>query len=393
MKTAVRSQYEVGQVFRTSIDVDQKLVERFADFSGDRNPLHMDAGEAQSYGYARRVAHGGILIAFLSKLIGMEIPGPGAVWMNQQVDWTSPVFVGDVVELAVTVEKISTGAGMLTLDVTAANQKGKTVMKGKANVKVAEKIEQKSAQKKSVKTALVTGSGRGIGAEIARKLAASGVKVIVNCRKSVHEAEGVQQEIRALGGTAEVMQADLSDYAQTEAMIDSIIKQFGSLDIVVHGASPMVTPAMADQVTQERLDHFFRAYVGGARSLVAKAAPAMAERKFGRFIFLGTSFMFGIPPAGMSAYVTAKEALWGYVKCLAADLGPSGITSNMVSPSMTVTDFTADIPARMKELEARKSPMRRMASVADTAAAVVFLAGEDASYINGSNLPVTGGPI
>ena len=128
-------------------------------------------------------------------------------------------------------------------------------------------------------------------------------------------------------------------------------------------------------------------------ALVASASPGMAERKFGRFIFLGTAYTFGMPPGGLAPYVVAKGALWEFVKCAAAELGPAGITSNMVSPGMTVTDLTADVSARAKEVEARKSPMRRLATVEDTAGMVAFLASDAASYLNGVNLPLTGGPV
>lgn len=94
----------------------------------------------------------------------------------------------------------------------------------------------------------------------------------------------------------------------------------------------------------------------------------------------------------MGAYVAAKEALWGLTKGMAAELGPSGITTNMVSPGVTVTDLTAFVPARAKEVAARTSPMRRLATSQDTAELVAFLASTAAGFINGSNLPVTGGP-
>jgi len=119
--------FSKGQVFRKKFRVDSLLVEHFADLSGDRNPIHLDSDEARAYGYPRQVAHGAILVAMLSKMIGMEIPGPGAVWMSQSLDWVAPVLVGDEIELAVTVSHVSTGAGILILQVKAGSPVAPTV--------------------------------------------------------------------------------------------------------------------------------------------------------------------------------------------------------------------------------------------------------------------------
>jgi 3-oxoacyl-[acyl-carrier protein] reductase len=119
----------------------------------------------------------------------------------------------------------------------------------------------------------------------------------------------------------------------------------------------------------------------------------MQERRFGRLIFLGTTYLFGAPPVKLAAYVAAKQGLWGLVRCLALELGPQQITANMLSPGMTVTDLTSDIPVRMKEAEARRVPLRRLALPQDVAGAVAFLASDAGGYISGVNLPLTGGPV
>ena len=126
---------------------------------------------------------------------------------------------------------------------------------------------------------------------------------------------------------------------------------------------------------------------------VHAAGPGMEQRKFGRFIFLGTAALSGTPPAGWAAYVSAKSALTGLIRCAASELGRLGITVNMVSPGLTVTDLTADIPQRAKAVEAHHNPMRRLATAEDTANAISFLLSDAAGYINGVNLPVTGGPV
>lgn len=383
-----------GQTYRASFNIDAATIERFAELSGDRNPIHLNAEEAKAYGYSRQVAHGALLMAFLSRMIGMEVPGPGSVWISQSVEWLRPVFVGDEIELVVTVGKVSTGVGVLELDIVATNTKGERVMKGEAKVKVSERLVRKSTGTgETSRVALVTGGSRGIGAAIAQRLAASGIAVLVNYRKAQREAEAVVEAVRSAGGSAEAIAADLGDPAATTRMVKAIINSFGRLDVVVHGASPSIHSAKVTELGYSELEPYLKVYLGGALALVAGASSSMAERRYGRFIFLGTAAMLGMPPPGWAAYLTAKEALWGLVKSMALELGPLGITSNLVSPGMTVTDLTADIPVRVKETEARRNPMRRLATTQDTAELVAFLASELAGYINGANLPVSGGAL
>ena len=127
--------------------------------------------------------------------------------------------------------------------------------------------------------------------------------------------------------------------------------------------------------------------------MVNHIAPSMKDNCFGRIVFIGTSYLFGEPPLGTVAYVSAKEALWGYTKALALDVARHGITVNMISPSLTITDLSENVPLRVKELQAFKNPTRRLPTTQDTANQVSYVCSEFSGYTNGINIPVTGGPI
>lgn len=385
--------FTAGQSYRTSLKIDASVIQEFADLSGDRNPIHLDAREAQAYGYSRQVAHGGILLALLSSVVGMEMPGPGAVLMEQSVEWVAPVLVGDEVELVVTVAKVSSGVGILVLDVQANNQRGERVMNGEAKVKVAEKLPQQVKQMTGEsRVALVTGGSRGIGAAIARQLGSDGVAVAVNYVDAETAALEVVGDLKEHSPLSQAFRCDLTNPDSASEMVNLVIQEFGRLDIIVHGASPMVTPVKVQEISYSDIRSYLDIYLGSGVALSAAALPGMVERGFGRFIFLGTSYMFGQPPDGMGPYVIAKEALWGLVKSMATELGQFGITTNMVSPGITDTGLIANLPARYKEVQARTNPSRRLASPEDTAALVAFLASEAAGFINGANMPVAGGP-
>lgn len=389
----MKMKFKIGQSHRESLKVDEAAIKGFADLSGDRNPIHLDAQEAKAYGYSRPVAHGGILLAMLSRVVGMEIPGPGAVLMGQSVEWVAPVLMGDQIDMVVTVANVSSGLGVLSLDVQADNQRGERVMTGEVKVKVAERIlKQEKQEITESRVALVTGGSRGIGAAIVRRLGSAGFAVAVNYLNAETSAVEVVTDVKASGGQAIVLAADLSEPERAGELAIAAIQKFGRLDVVIHCASPTITPTKIKDLSYSDVQTYLNIYLGSGLELVAAAAPGMTERGFGRFIFLGTSFMFGQPPDGMGPYVIAKEALWGLVKSMATELGPAGITTNMVSPGITETDLTAYLPARFKEVQARTTPARRLASTDDTAEFINFLASDASGFINGANLPVAGGP-
>ena len=130
----MQEQYAPGQTFTTSLKIDSSLLEGFAQLSGDFNPIHLDAEVAKAHGFPRPVAHGAILSALLSRLIGNQAPGPGALWKNQSMDWVTPVYLGDQIELSAMIDTVSTGAGVIRFTVEAVNQSGVTVMTGNAEV-------------------------------------------------------------------------------------------------------------------------------------------------------------------------------------------------------------------------------------------------------------------
>ena len=174
--------FEVGQICREKVVIDSDAIERFAAYSGDRNPIHVSAEAARLLGFSRPVAHGAILFAALSRLIGTHLPGPGALWMRQAVEWKAPVLENDEIELALTVTAYSEAVSVLEFEVGATNQRGETVMSGSGAVKVPEQPESKieRVQTPKQRVALITGGRRGIGAAIALHLSGLGWAVGVN---------------------------------------------------------------------------------------------------------------------------------------------------------------------------------------------------------------------
>lgn len=387
--------FRPGMVFSEEVTLSAELVEKFAEFSGDRNPVHLAADSAREYGFARPFAHGAIQSAIVSKLIGMKVPGPGAVWMSQSMEWFKPVFVGDTIRVEAEIESASAGAEVLTLALRAINQTNDRVMQGTARVKVAARLAEATPKKDAQETrvALVTGGSRGIGAAVARALGAAGFNVGISYLSNRNAADEVTQSLSLSGVAANAYQADFDHEGSATALSQRLQRDFGRLDVVVHCATQQLGSLGTLEATLAKYRALHRVHVESAIELAQAAAPGMIERRFGRFVFIGTSALFGAPPPKKCAYLTAKQALSGFMRSLATELGPYQITSNMISPGMTVTDLTADIPQRIKEAEARRIAVRRLAVPGDIAAAAVFFASDSASYVNGQNLPLTGGPV
>jgi len=124
----------VGQTASLKVEVTGALVDAFAHLSGDDNPIHMSDSFAESAGFASRVAHGALLGAYVSKLIGTKLPGAGCLWLKQQFQWRVPVLIGDTVEITARVKHISAGTNIVLLTMQACNQQGTVVMDGEGAV-------------------------------------------------------------------------------------------------------------------------------------------------------------------------------------------------------------------------------------------------------------------
>ena len=383
-----------GDNAAVEVEVTEELVKQFAALSLDDNPVHMSTKVAREYGFPRRVAHGVISVTTLSRLIGTRLPGPGSVWMDQAIEFTGPVYLGDTIRATVTVKRVSLAARVVILDLEVINVGNAVVVtRGTAKVKVPKKIEQAKKVVMERTIALVTGSSRGLGRAIAVALGKAGSKVVVHCRSRHLDAAQVVAEIEEAGGEAVAITADLTDPKAVERLADEAQQAFGRIDILVHNASPVIERRPWDAWDWNDFQAFFDIYLRAGWQLTQHLAPGMQERKFGRFINVLSSAAFNVPPPQMLPYITAKSALAGMSRALAVELGASNVSVNMIAPSLLVTDQNAYLGDRARQLVAARSPMKRLAELEEVAATVVYLAGPGSSFVTGAVIPVAGGEI
>lgn len=368
-------------------------IEQFADLTGDRNPLHLSDGFGARTQLGGAVAHGMISASLISTVIGMMLPGPGALWLSQTIDFLNPVRCDDTVTVRTKVVHKNHGRRLLELQTTIRNQRGVPVIAGKSKVKL---LEEKKAQAIPTATgtvALVTGASRGIGAAIARALAAQGMCVALNYSRSAEQAEAIVDLIRENSGTAAAFQADVSDAAQTAELYRNIVNVFGPVDVLVNNAwaKPVLRPFV-----DTGWDEFENQWSTGVRSayLCCQAVlPSMIEQKFGRIINIGSIAADATPPPNQSAYIVAKASLAALTRSLAVELGPKGISVNLIAPGMTDTSFISDMPQKARMVAEMQTPMRRLAQPEDIADVVAFLTSPAARYVTGETIRVCGGQM
>lgn len=239
--------------------------------------------------------------------------------------------------------------------------------------------------------ALVTGGSRGIGAAIVRRLARDGADIVFSYSNSPDRANQVADEVRALGRQALAVQADQAVTSDVERLVKTAHQTFGQLDILVNSAGVFVTGVVGDPAADlQALERQIDINIKGVATAVRTAAPLLSDG--GRIVSIGTTGAVHIQFPGVADYVATKAAVAAYTRGWSRDLGPRGITVNVVQPGAINTEMNPEVGDFADTLRGMAA-LGRYGQPEEVAAAVAFLAGPDAAYITGATLNVDGGQI
>ena len=243
----------------------------------------------------------------------------------------------------------------------------------------------------SGKVALVTGGSRGIGRAIALRLAAEGAKVAVNYAGNKAAAEEVKAIIEKQGGTAHLIQADVSDASAACEMVERVHAELGGLDILVNNAG-ITRDTLLIRMKDEDFDAVIGTNLKGVYACTKAAAKIMTKQRSGRIVNL-SSVVGEIGNIGQTNYAAAKAGVIGFTKAAAKEFAARGITVNAVAPGFIDTDMTAVLKDSIREKLIENIPLGALGKPEHVADAVIFLVSDAASYITGQTLNVDGGMV
>ena len=241
------------------------------------------------------------------------------------------------------------------------------------------------------KVALVTGASRGIGRAVAARLARSGYAVGVNYHERKDKADELVAQLTAAGCEAIAIQADVAVRAEVDAMVERVTDAFGPVTLLVNNAG-VAGQALFQDVTDEMWERYFAVNLNGMRHTIQAVLPSMLHEKAGCIVNI--SSIWGQHGASCEVtYSCTKHAIIGLTRSLAMELAPSGIRVNCVAPGVIDTDMVKVLGEDTLRDLAEQTPLGRLGTPEDVAAAVAFLASDEAGFITGQVLTADGGFI
>ncbi|MEI0604015.1 3-oxoacyl-ACP reductase FabG [Brachyspira alvinipulli] len=239
------------------------------------------------------------------------------------------------------------------------------------------------------KVAIVTGAGRGLGKGIAKKLAEKGAKVVVT-DVILDNAKECVEEIKKEGGEALCLIGNIAKLEDVNNIFQTAIKEYGKVDIVVNNAG-INKDSMLHKMTDEQWDNVIAVNLTGTFYMTREAAKIMREKEYGRIINISSMSWLG--NIGQANYAASKAGVIGVTKTAARELAKKGITCNAICPGFIETDMTRSVPEKVWDIMISKIPAGRAGTPEDVGNMVAFLSSDEASYINGQIIEVSGGMI
>lgn len=374
--------------------ISKEDIQSFVRMTGDDNQLHVNEQFAANTSFRKPVAHGMLSASFISTIIGTRIPGDGALWYEQHLEFLLPVRVGDEITIRAEVIKKIDRLNAIELKTEILNQHKQKVISGTARVKIVEQ-EQSAEADKEIETVhqnvLIIGSTGGIGSAVARQLAKKGFNLVLHFHKNADKASALKSEIEGEFAVRVITcQADIEKPGRISEIIEYAKNRLGIITGLVHAATgpvPNIDPELLEwDDFQKHIDIHVKAFFYLVKAFAAQTSG------YGKIVGI-SSQTTDYPFSNLAPYTTAKAAFEGLARSMALDLSNLGIRVNIVSPGITETDLNADLPEKARLLSAAKTPLKRLALPEDVANAVAWLISPESDYLTGETIRINGGNI
>lgn len=239
------------------------------------------------------------------------------------------------------------------------------------------------------KVAIITGATRGIGKGVAKKFAEHGATVVFTYVSSEEKAKAVEEELKALGVAAKGFKSDASIMEDATKLIDDVVEEFGTVDIIVNNAG-ITKDGLLMRMSEENWDDVMNINLKSVFNMTKAALRTMMKNKFG--VFINMSSVVGVEGnAGQSNYAASKAGIIGFTKSVAQEIGSRNIRSNAIAPGFIATEMTEKLDEKVVEGWLEDIPLKRPGTPEDVANVALFLASDMGAYVNGQVISVCGG--
>lgn len=384
--------FSVGEKAELIKKITAEDIRKFVELTGDDNRIHLDMDFASKTTFRKPIAHGMLGASFISTLIGKKLPGDGAVWFSQSLEFHLPVKVNDTIKVMAEVSNVDVRNSSLELQIIIVNQYNQKVTTGKSKVKLVEFEKEKIVEKKESipKIALVLGATGGIGEATCLYLASEGYKIIVHYYNNETAAKKLVNTINEKENLAIKVKADINSENDIKAMFEEINRYYDGVYYIVNCSTMPIPNINFEDLLWNDIDNQIKISIKGTFTLLKQFIPKMKQLRYGKIILL-TTMATEQPNPKWLHYITAKSALNGFAKALATEMAPHGVRVNLISPGMTETNLISEIPKSIKTLTKAKTPLRRLATPEDVAYVIGFLFSEKSDYLVGETIRVNGG--
>ena len=383
---------QIGDIAEIIHLITQSDINEFVKLTGDDNKLHVNKDYAESTSFKKPVVHGMLGASFISTVIGTKLPGDGALWYSQNLDFLLPVRVGDKLRITAKVVKKNDRTKSIELKTDIYNQHEKVVTTGTAKVRIVESNQQAITSRKSKhpKTALIVGGTGGIGSAACLQLAKDGFDVAIHYHHNKSKATRLKSELERYKVKSTIVSGEIGSFEDVQLIKDQTQRALGDISTIVNCSTIPVSDTKFSELNWTQIQDHFDVNIKGTFNLVKNYLESWESNNYGKYIGLTTLYTEQHKPE-LLGYITGKSALNGLIKALAVELAPKGIRMNLVSPGMVDTSLIADIPEKIRLLKAAKTPLRTLASAEDVAGAISFLASQKSNYLTGETIRVNGG--